>query len=50
MPTLHISRIRLIALEAFKILHKMTAVYLHDLMIFKESPYSFEYENIVDIP
>ena len=27
MPTLHISRIRLIAVETFKILHKMSPVY-----------------------
>ena len=32
MPTLHISRIRLIAVETFKILHKMSPVYLQDLL------------------
>ena len=35
MPTLHISRIRLIAVETFKILHKMSPVYLQDLLSYK---------------
>ena len=50
MPTLHISRIRLIALETFKILHKLTPVYLQDLVSYKNSAYSFRYENLVDLP
>ena len=32
IPTLHISRIRLISVETFKILHKMSPVYLQDLL------------------
>ena len=36
MPTLHISRIRLIALKTFKILHKLTPVYLQDLVSYKK--------------
>ena len=32
MPTLHVSRIRLMAIETFKILHKMSPVYLYDLI------------------
>ena len=35
MPTLHISRIILIAVETFKILHKMSPDYLHDLLLTK---------------
>ena len=35
MPTLHISRIILIAVETFKILHKMSADYLQDLLSYK---------------
>ena len=50
MPTLHISRIRLIAIETFKILHKLSLVYLHDLVSYKESSYSFRYDNLVDLP
>ena len=50
MPTLHISRIRLIAIETFKILHKLSSVYLHDLVSYKETSYSFRYDNLVDLP
>ena len=50
MPTLHTSRIRLIAIETFKILHKMTPVYLHDLVSHKTFAYSFRYDNLVDLP
>ena len=50
MPTLHISRIRTMALEAFKILYKMSPKYLHDLISFKNTNYSFRYENLVDVP
>ena len=50
MPTLHISRIRLIAVETFKILHKMSPVYLQDLLSYKNSIYSFRYVNLVDVP
>ena len=49
MPTLHISRIRLIALETFKILHKLTPVHLQDLVSYKNSTYSFRYKNLVDL-
>ena len=50
MPTLHISRIRLITVETFKILHKMSPVYLQDLLSYKNSVYSFRYDNLVDVP
>ena len=50
MPTLRISRIRLIAVETFKILHKMSPVYLQDLLSYKNSIYSFRYDNLVDVP
>ena len=50
MPTLHISRIRTVAIEAFKILYKMSPKYLHDLISFKNTNYSFRYENLVDVP
>ena len=46
MPTLHIGRIRLIATETFKILHKLSPVYLHDLVSYKESSYSFRYDSL----
>ena len=50
MPTLHVSRIRLIATESFKILHKMTPVYLQDILSYKKYAYSFRYDNLVDVP
>ena len=50
MPTLHISRIRTIAIEAFKILYKMSPKYLHDLVSFKNTNIFFRYENLVDVP
>ena len=50
MPTLHVNGIRLIAIETFKILHKMLPVYLHDLVSYKESNYSFRYNNLADVP
>ena len=50
MPTLHISRIRLIANETFKILNNMSPVYLQDLVSYKNSTYSFRYDNLVEVP
>ena len=50
MPTLHISRIRLIAIKTFKILHKMSPVYLLDLLSHKNSMYSFRNDDLVDVP
>ena len=50
MPTFHISRIRLIAVETFKIPHKRSPVFLQDLLSYKNSIYSFRYDNLVDVP
>ena len=50
MPTLHISRIRTMAIEAFKILYRASPKYLHDFVSFKNTNYSFRYENLVDLP
>ena len=47
---LHKTRIRLIAIETFKILHKLTPAYLHDQVTYKESRYSFRYDNLADLP
>ena len=48
MPTLHISRIRLIATETSKLLHKVSPVY--HLVSYKYSFYSFRFENLVNVP
>ena len=50
MPILHISRIRLIATETLKILHEMSLVYMQDPLSYKNSMYSFRYDNLVDVP
>ena len=51
MPTFHVSRIILIATDFFfKILHLMTPVYLQDVISYKNSAYSFRYDNLVDVP
>ena len=50
MSTLHVSRIRSMAIETFKIVYKMSPVYLHDLLSYKNSTYSFRYDNLVDVP
>jgi hypothetical protein len=38
------------ALECFKTLHKLSPPCLNDLVVFKNSKYSFRYSNIVEIP
>ena len=42
--------VRLIAVETFKIVHKMSPTYLHDLLSYKNSIYSFRCDNLVDVP
>lgn len=50
MPTLKLRRLRTMALEVFKILHKESPVYLHDLICFKNNHYSFRYTRMAEIP
>ena len=38
------------AIEYFKILYKMSPKYIHDLFSFKNTNYSFRYENLVNVP
>ena len=38
------------ALEVFKILHKESPVYLHDLICFKNNHYFFRYTRMAEIP
>ena len=45
MLALHLSRI-----NTFKIIFKISPVYLHYLISFKNTNYSFRYENLVDVP
>lgn len=50
LPTLKIRRLRAMALESFKIIHKDTPMYLHDLLNIKTSSYSFRYTNRAELP
>ena len=50
MPSLKVRRLRSIAIETFKIIHKESPIYLHDLVNIKKHNYSFRYENTVDVP
>ena len=50
MPSLKLRRMRTLALETFRIIHKETPVYLHDIINVKHNSYSFRYSNLVEIP
>ena len=50
MPTLHLSRIRSMAIETFKSIYKISPPCLHNLVTLKNSSYSFRYNNIVEVP
>ena len=41
---------RTMALESFKILYKLSPPCLNDLVVLKNSKYSFRYSNILEIP
>ena len=49
LPTLHVRRIRNLALESYKIINKEGPKFLHELVNLKHCNYSFRY-NIADIP
>ncbi len=46
LPTLHIRRMRVVAIETFKIFHDMAPPVLTDLIHKRENKYSFRYSNI----
>jgi hypothetical protein len=52
MPSLKVRRLRSIsiAIETFKIIHKESPIYLHDLVNIKKHNYSFRYKNTADVP
>ena len=50
MSTLKLWRLRTMALEVFKFLHKKSPVYIHDLISFKNNHYSFRYTRMAEIP
>ena len=48
--TLHLSRLRGLAIETFKIIYGKSPVYLQNFMSLKNSNYNFRYTNLLDIP
>ena len=50
MPTLHISRLRCIAAEAYKCIYNLSPEYIRDLVELKQSVYNFRYENTARVP
>ena len=50
MNTLQITTIRKIAIETFKILNNMSPSYILDLVKFKNTNYSFRYQNFAELP
>ena len=50
LPSLKLRRIRFIALETFKILHRESLSFLHDLVSYKNNSYNFRYRNTAEVP
>ena len=46
LPTFHVKRMRILAVETFKILNKLAPPVLTDLLVKRESSYNFKYTNI----
>lgn len=50
LPTLHLSRLKTIAIETFKCLHNISHEYIQNLAKFKTSVYNCRYDNILKVP
>ena len=50
LPSLKIRRIRTIAIETFKIIHRKSPQYLHDLIDIKARSYNFRSKNTAAVP
>lgn len=48
--TLHLSRLRNLATETFKIVYGMSPTYLNDLVSLKATSYNFRYTNLLEVP
>lgn len=48
--TLHLSRLRTLAVETFKIIYGSSPLYLKNFIVFKESKYNLRYSNLLDLP
>ena len=49
-PSLQVRRLRVMALECFKILHGLSPSYLDDFIVKRNTRYSFRYINTVNLP
>ena len=45
LPSLKIRRLRTIAVETFKIIHKQSPSYLHDIISFKDQKYNIRHQD-----
>ena len=50
MHTLHLARLRTIAIETYKCLYRLSSTYLHDLVEFKQSSYILRSSNTILVP
>ena len=50
LPALHVKRMRILAVETFKIFNKLAPPVLTDLLVKRESSYNFRYTNILQVP
>ena len=50
LPSLHIRRIRTMAIETYKIFSKQSPTVLNDLIRIKDSKYNFRYSNLLQVP
>jgi hypothetical protein len=50
LQSLKIRRLRTIAVETFKIIHKQSPSYLHDLISIKEQKYNFRHQDKAVLP
>ena len=49
VPSLHVKRMRTMALETYKIVNKLCPPVLYDLVQMKDSKYNFRYSNILQV-
>lgn len=50
LPTLHLNRLKTIAIETFKCLHNISPKYIQNLAKFKTSVYNCRYDHILEVP
>ena len=50
LPSLKIRRLRTIAVETFKIIHRQSPSYLHDLISIKDQKYNFRHQDKAVLP